>query len=174
MLRTLTLGVVVALVAGALVLTGDTIGITNVWPVLLAVAIGVAAGAAVLPRTGAAAAGAVVGFLAYAAQIGALPATDGAVALTVVVAVLVLTALAAVTGGALPLWAGLAGYAAFAGLYAPLAAASPTTFLTDAPRALVTVLLALGIGALVAVVSGLLPERRADVAVPANTTPEVA
>lgn len=73
-----------------------------------------------------------------------------------IVAVLILTAVAALSAGLLPLWAGLAGFAAFAGLYEPVSVASPTTFLTDAPLALVTVLLALGLGALTALGATLL------------------
>ncbi len=155
MLRTLLGGAVVAVVAGLLAFGGDTIGITTVWPVLLAVAIGLAAGPALAARTGAAAFGALIGFAAYAVMVGVLPQTDGASALAFVVAVVILTLVAAFSGGLLPLWAGLAGFAAFAGLYDPQAVASPTTFLADAPVALVTILLALGIGALVAVAAEL-------------------
>jgi hypothetical protein len=53
----------------------------------------------------------------------------------VVLGVGVLTLLAAVTNGLLPLWAGLAGYALFAGYYGPIYADSPTTFAADARRA---------------------------------------
>lgn len=171
MLRTVICGAVVAAFAGILALVGDTIGITTLWPVLLAAAIGLAAGPAVGSRIATAAIGSVVGFLSYALLIGVLPGTDGATALVAVVAVLVLTLVSALTGGVLPLWAGLAGYAAFAGLYDPRAVASPTTFLTDAPLALVTVLLALGLGAIAAVLAGLAP---ATASRPATMTEEVA
>lgn len=154
MLRTVIYGAVVAVFAGILAFVGDTIGITTIWPVLLAAAIGLAAGPAIASRTATAAIGSIVGFLSYALLIGALPATSAATALVAVAAVAALTLVSALTGGALPLWAGLAGYAVFAGLYAPLAAASPTTFLTDAPLALVTALLALGLGAVAAIVAG--------------------
>lgn len=156
MLRTVVCGVGVAVVAGMLAIFGGTFGITTIWPVLLAVAIGLAAGPAIASRTGGAAIGAVVGFLAYAVMIGVLPATTGATALAMIGAVLVLTAVAALSAGLLPLWAGLAGFAAFAALYDPVSVASPTTFLTDASLALVTVLLALGLGALTALGTTLL------------------
>ena len=166
MLRTVISGAVVAVVAGILAFAGDTIGITTIWPVLLAAAIGLAAAPAVLSRTAGAAIGAVVGFFSYALLIGLLPQADAATALVAVAAVAVLTIVAALTGGAVPLWSGLAGYVAFAGLYDPQAVASPTTFLADAPLALVTVLLALGIGAIIALVAGALP-------VPADRRPVV-
>jgi hypothetical protein len=151
LLRTVIGGAVVAVIAGLLAVVGDGIGITTVWPVLLAAAIGLVARSAVVPRVGAAALGAVVGFVAMALRAGLLPDVVTSRALVIVLAVALLTLVAALTKGLLPLWAGLAGYAAFAGLYEPVYADSPTTFLADAPVAVLTVLLSLGLGAIAAI-----------------------
>lgn len=173
MLRTVLHGAVVALAAGVLAVLGTTIGTTSPWPLLLAIALGLAAAPATVTRLAAAALGAGLGLLAYAALLALLPATASAVAAATVVAVLVLTGVAAATRGALPLWAGLAGYAIFGALYAPRAEAAPTAFLSEAPAALVTVLLALGLGALVATLAGAVGAATAPhPAVPAGTDPD--
>lgn len=151
MLRTVIGGAVVALVAGLLALVGPGIGITTLWPFLLAAGIALAAGPAVASRTGAVALGVVVGFVAMALRAGVFPDVPLSAALIVVIGVGILTLVAALTQGLLPLWASLAGYAMFVGYYSPTYADSPTTFLADAPVALVTVLLAAGVGAIVAI-----------------------
>jgi hypothetical protein len=150
-MRTVIGGAVVALVAGVLAIVGPGIGLTNLWPFVLAAGIALAAGANLASRLGAVALGTVVGIATMALQAGYLPQTGGGRAIVIVIAVGILTLVAAVTGGLLPLWAGLAGYGLFVGYYSPTYADSPTTFVADAPVAFVTVLLALGVGALVAV-----------------------
>ncbi|MEX1178438.1 MAG: hypothetical protein WEB09_08240 [Nitriliruptor sp.] len=155
MLRTIIGGAVVAVVAGVLAIVGDGIGITALWPVLLAAGVALVAGPAVASRIGSFALGAVVGFAAMALDAGLLPDVAVAGAIVIVVAIAILTAVAALTQGLLPLWASLVGYAAFTGYYGPTYAESPTAFLSDAPVALVAVLLAAGVGALVAIVAEL-------------------
>lgn len=144
--RILIRGAVLALVAVVLALAGDALGISTLWPVLLAAAVGLAAVPLSIPRGGAFVAGAVVGWVAMAVQAALLPDTAAARAIVIAVGVLLITGIAAATADLVPLWAGLAGYAAFAGLYEPVFAASPTTFVADSLSALVTVLLASALG----------------------------
>jgi hypothetical protein len=153
LLRTVIGGAVVALIAGVLAFIGPSIGLTSLWPFVLAAGIALAAGPAVASRIGAVALGTVVGFFAMALQAGFLPQSAASTAIAIVLAIGILTLVAALSQGLLPLWAGLAGYALFVGYYAPTYAESPTTFLADAPVALVTVLLAAGVGAIVALVA---------------------
>lgn len=155
MLRTVLGGAVVALVAGLVAIVGPGIGITELWPFLLAAGVALAAGPAVASRTGAVALGAVIGFVGMALRAGVLPDVAIGRAIVVVLAIGILTLVAALSQGLLPLWASLAGYALFVGYYSPTYADSPTTFLADAPVALVTVLLAAGVGAIVAIVAEL-------------------
>ncbi len=155
MLRTVIGGAVVAVVAGLLAIVGDGIGITTLWPVFLAVGVALVAGPAVASRVGSFALGAVIGFVAMAIDAGFLPDVAAASAIVVVLAVAVLTLAAALSQGLLPLWASLIGYAAFVGYYSPMFAESPTAFLSEAPVALVAVLLAAGVGAIVAIVAEL-------------------
>jgi hypothetical protein len=151
LLRTVIGGAVVAVVAGVLAIVGPSIGLDTLWPFLFAAAVALASGPAIASRVGALALGAVTAFVTNAVYAGFVPQVPLTRALLVILGVGLLTVVAGVTGGLLPLWAGLAGYALFAGYYGPTYADSPTTFLADAPVALVTVLLAAGVGAIVAI-----------------------
>ncbi|MFA9443856.1 hypothetical protein [Egicoccus sp. AB-alg6-2] len=162
MARTVLTGAVIALLAAGLAVVGGALGITTLWPVLLAVAIGLAGGRTTAGRVVAYVTGAAASFVAMAVTAGVLPALPAATAVVVVVAILVLTAIAAVTGDRVPLWAGLAGYAAFAAFYEPLFAARPTAFLAEAPVALVTVLLATALGAMATMLVDLLTSNVSD------------
>lgn len=155
LLRTVLSGAVVAVVAGSLAIAGPGIGITTLWPFLLAVGIALAAGQAALSRIGAFVLGAVVGFVGMALRAGVLPDVPLSATIVVVLAVVALTLVASLTQGLLPLWASLAGYAAFVGFYTPTFDEAPTAFLSEAPVALVTILLAAGIGTAVAIVAEL-------------------
>jgi hypothetical protein len=155
LMRTILGGAVLAVIAGLLAIVGPSLGITTLWPVLLAAAVALAAGPAVASRTGAFALGAIMGIVAMGIRAGFLPDVPTSAAIIVVLAIAILTAIAALSQGLLPLWASLAGYAAFVGYYTPTYSDSPTTFVADAPVALVTVLLAAGIGAIVAIVAEL-------------------
>jgi hypothetical protein len=155
LLRTVIGGAVVAVIAGVLAIVGPSIGLDTLWPFLFAAAVALASGPAIASRVGALALGAVVAFVTNAIYAGFVPQTSLTRALMVVLGVGLLTVAAALTGGLLPLWAGLAGYALFAGYYGPTYADSPTTFAADAPVALVTVLLAAGVGAIVAILAEL-------------------
>jgi hypothetical protein len=155
-LRTLICGAVLILIAVVLALTGSTIGITTLWPVLLGAAIGFAAAPVSFGRVAAFVTGALVSWVAMAVLAGFLPAAPSARAIVAAGAVLLLTLLAALTGNRVPLWASLVGFAAFAALYEPLYAATPTAFLTESPTALLTVLLAGAVGLIAAELGQLL------------------
>jgi hypothetical protein len=170
MARTAIIGAVVALLAALLAVTGSALGITTIWPVLLAVAVGLAAGYVTLGRIGAYVLGAVVSWGMAAMGAAVLPQTGIADAIVVIVAIAILTVIAALTVDLVPLWAGLAGYAAFAGLYEPIYAANPTLFLSESPVALITVLLAGALGFAISAIAQLLT---AGVAGRVVTTDEV-
>jgi hypothetical protein len=156
MTRIVITGAVVALLAALLAVVGSPLGITTLWPVLLAVAVGLAAGHVTLGRVLAYVVGVVVSWVAMAVGAAALPQTGLSDAIVVVLGVVLLTAVAAVSGGRAPLWAGLAGFAAFAAYYEPIYAANPTLFLSESPVALITVLLAGALGIAIATIAELL------------------
>lgn len=160
MTRTLVSGAVVALVAAAVAAWGDVLGITTVWPLLLAVAVGLAIAPVTLGRALAIVVGAATSWFVLALRAGFLPDVAASRAVVVVVGVVVLTVIAAASGGRVPLWAGLAGYAAFAGFYEPMFAANPTAFLTESPVALLVVLLTAGIGIAAAAVTDVVTASR--------------
>jgi hypothetical protein len=153
MARTVITGAVVALLAALLAVTGGALGITTIWPVLLAVAVGLAAGHVTLGRVVAYVVGVLVSWVMMAIAAGVLPQLAITDALIVVLAVVILTAIAALSGERAPLWAGLAGYAAFAALYEPIYAANPTLFLSESPVALLTILLAGALGIAIATIA---------------------
>jgi len=155
MARTAISGAVVVVLAAGLVVSGSAIGITTIWPVLLAIAVGLAARPLTIGRVVAYVAGAIISWVMLAVRAGYLPDVVASEAVVLVVGVVLLTILAVLTADRVPLWAGLAGYAAFAGLYEPMFAEVPTAFLTESPAALVTVLLAAGAGILIAEVADL-------------------
>jgi hypothetical protein len=156
MARTAIAGAVVALLAAVLAVTGSAIGITTLWPVLLAVAVGLAAGHITLGRVAAYVLGTVFALIAAAVGAAALPQGGLSDAIVVVLGVVLITAVAAVSSNRLPLWAGLAGYAVFTGFYEPIYAANPTLFASEAPLALISVLLAGALGVAIATVAELL------------------
>jgi hypothetical protein len=156
MKHTLVTGIVVALVAAAVALFGGALGITTVWPVLLAVAVGIAAGAPTVGRVSAYLVGAVLSLVALAVRANFFPDLPLPRAVAVGAAVLVIALIAGVTRDRMALWAGLAGYAAFAALYEPQFAASPTAFLTQAPVALLVVVIGGALGVLAAQLAALL------------------
>jgi hypothetical protein len=168
MARTALTGAVVALLAAVLAVTGSALGVTTLWPVLLAVAVGLVAGRITLGRVVAYVVGVVVSWVTMALGAAVLPQTGVSDAIVVVLGVGILAVIATLSADRAPLWAGLAGYAAFAALYEPLYAANPTLFLVESPVALITVLLAGALGVAIATVAELLTagtsERRVVVA----------
>lgn len=170
MARTVIRGVVIAVVAALVAVTGNAIGIDTVWPVLLAAAVGLAVAPVTMGRVAAFVVGAGVSWLVLALRAGFLPDLAASQALVIAVGVLLLTALAALTAERLPLWASLAGLVAFAGYYEPTYAASPTRFLAESPIALVTVLLAAAVGFVAALVTDLVTAPAAETTETSRTT----
>jgi hypothetical protein len=156
MTTNLTRGAIVAVAVALSAILGASLGLPAGWPVALASAVLLAPGRPSLARIGALAMGIVVGILTLAMQAALLPAAAVSEAIAAVVAIAVIAGVAAVSGGRVPLWIGVVGYALFTALYLPVFEASPTTFLADAPVALVTSLLALAIGAVAATAADLL------------------
>jgi hypothetical protein len=156
MTTNLTRGAIVAVAVALSAILGASLGLPAGWPVVLASAVLLAPGRPSLARIGALAMGIVVGILTLAMQAALLPAAAVSEAIAAVVAIAVIAGVAAVSGGRVPLWIGVVGYALFTALYLPVFEASPTTFLADAPVALVTSLLALAIGAVAATAADLL------------------
>lgn len=141
-------GVVAGLVALA-VAVPSIFGLSSPWPLLLAAAVAFAR--PVRPGiAGAFLTGAVAWWFAMALRAGVLPDAlwSEAVAATLAIGVCVL--LAMVSSERLPLFAGLAGIAAFAGLYEPAFAEAPTRFLAESPLAFGAVVVATGLGFLAA------------------------
>ena len=155
MLPTLARGAVVAGAAGLVAALPSTLGLTSPWPVLLVAAVALVrplrAGTIVAVLVGAGA-----WWLGIALRAGLLPDATSSLVIAAIVAVAVCVAVAAATGDRLPLWASLAGIAAFGGIYEPTFATDPTHFLTDSVVALGTVVVAVGLGTLAAVAADLL------------------
>lgn len=178
MTRTAVIGAVVLVLAALVAAGGGTIGITTVWPVLLGVAVGLASAPATLGRIAAYVVGALASWAAMALGAALLPQSGVADAIALLVGLAIVVVIAAVTADQVPLWAGLVGYAAFAGLYEPVFAANPTLFLSESPVALMTVLLAGALGMAVASFAALVApsgSRDAQPDMPSvSTTEEVA
>jgi hypothetical protein len=113
-------------------------------------------------------------WLGYLLRAGVLPDVPMGRAIAAVAVVGVITAVSAATAARLPLWSGLVGAGALLGAYETTFLTTPTGFLSDSLTAATTVLVAAGLGLLVATtVDGLLPAAssspapRPEVAVPA-------
>jgi hypothetical protein len=155
MSRTVIRGAVIALVAALVAVTGNAVGIDTVWPVLLAAAIGLSATALFAGRVVAFVVGVALSWLMLALRAALLPDLAVSQAAVLVGGVVLLTAMAALSAERAPLWAGLAGFAAFSAYYEPIFAANPTRFLAESTVALVTVLLATAVGFLGAMLAEL-------------------
>ncbi len=177
MVRTALSGAIVALVAAVLAVVGSSIGITTLWPLLLAAAIGLAtASGSTIGRLAAFVSGAVLGAVVFAIQAGFLPQSTAATLALVVLGVALVTGVGIISSGHLPMWAGLAGYAAFNGLYAPIFADTPTQFLAQAPVTLAALLLSAAFGGAAAMVVDVLagPEAQSSsTASPAPGSPTI-
>lgn len=150
MTRPLLAGSVLAAVAAVLVLLSGVLGPETQAVALLGTALGGALG--LVPdrspaqRAGAFAAGLAAAWAGYVLRAAALPDAPSGRAVAVVLVVLVCTAVAAGTRGALPLWASLLGAAALAGAYEAAYAADPSGVVTTSPTSATAVLLAAGAG----------------------------
>lgn len=150
-MSTLLRGVVIAGVAALVIALPSVIGLDSPWPLLLAAAVAFARPT----RPGIAGAfvtGAAAWWLAMALRAGVLPDAVWSEVAAAALAIGVCTIAALLSSERLPLFAGFAGIAAFAGIYEPAFAEAPTQFLSESPLAFGAVVVATGLGFLAATV----------------------
>jgi hypothetical protein len=177
--RTCVAGGALALTAGLLADQGSVLGADLPHTALLGAALGAVVGLVpdrtVLGRTGSFVAGFAAAWVGYALRAGFFPDAPLGRALAAVIVVGLITAVAVVSAGRLPLWSGLVGAGALLGAYETTFATTPTSFVSDSMTAATTVLVSASLGLLVAtVVEGLLAPgaaavepARGEVALPA-------
>lgn len=156
MVRSLVTGLVLAVTAAVAALFGQALGITTVWPVLAAAAVGLLLGTPRWRHVAAIAIGAVLGVVGSALQVAVLPALPVSRAIAVAAIVVVAALLGAVTGGRLGVGTQLVGWGVVTALLEPQVAANPAGFLTFAPLTLAAALASFGLGLLAALVATLL------------------
>jgi hypothetical protein len=155
MSHTLARGGVIALVAAILAFIGGSLGLSTLWPVFLAAGVAFGVASVGVGTVAAYVIGAATAWISLALRAGVLPDLLASRALVAVIAIAVITVIAAVTHDQVPLWVALVGFAAYSALYEPIFADSPTRFLTDSPAALAELLLASAIGLVAGVVADL-------------------
>lgn len=162
-MTTLLRGVAVAGVVALAIALPSLTGLSSPWPLLLAAAVAFASPARVSAGLSMLL-GAAAWWFAMALRAGVLPDALWAEVVVATLAIAIVVVAAAVSRERLPLFAGLAGLAAFAGVYEPLFAESPTAFLAASPLAFGAVVVAIGLGVLTAsvvdAVGGLTPRDR--------------
>lgn len=146
---TLFRGVAIAGVVALVVAVPSLTGLSSPWPLLLAAAIAFASPARVSAGLSMLL-GAAAWWVAMALRAGVLPDAVWAQIAVATLAIGIVVAAAAISRERLPLFAGLAGIAAFAGVYEPVFAAAPTAFLVASPLAFGAVVVAVGLGILTA------------------------
>ncbi len=156
MLRPLVTGLVLAVTAAVAALFGEALGLTTVWPVLAAAAVGLLLGTPRWKHVVALLVGAVLGVVGAAVQVAVLPALPASRAIAVAGIVVVAALLGAATGGRLGVGTQLVGWGVVTALLEPQVAADPAGFLTYAPLTLAAGLSSLGLGLLAALVASLL------------------
>jgi hypothetical protein len=170
MQRTLYSGLALALLASLAAMASDTLALSQAWPLLLAAAVGFVPGWSWTGRVLGYVVGAAGMWLAYGLRVEFMP--DVAVSRGVFVAVPVLVAMAAAlaTSGRAPLWAGLAGAGAFAGIYDAAFRANPAGFLAESASAATGLVLASAVGFLAALLAQLAQSADAGPGEPAPQT----
>jgi hypothetical protein len=151
--RTLLAGAVLAAAAALLVAFGDSFGLDASRFALLGAAVGAVLGLVpsrlAAERAAAWAVGFLVAWLGYAVRLALLPDTPSGRAVAAAIVVLAVAAVAALSFGRLPLWAGLLGVASMTGGYEVTAVEAPLSFTTDSVTAATTVALAASVGFLI-------------------------
>jgi hypothetical protein len=141
-------GLALAVLAGALALVSGPLSLQFTWPLLLGAAVALVSTRHLAGRVGAFVIGLAATWVGFALRAAVLPDIPAGRALAAAVPVLLVTVAAAASAGRLPLWAGLAGMAAYAGGYDAMFRASPSDFATQSVVAMTSVLLASAIGLL--------------------------
>lgn len=143
-------GSLVAIVAGLLVEYGGHLGLELTHVALMGSALGAVLGLVPQATPGGRALGFLGGFgaawIGFALRAGLLPDIPLGRAIAAVIVVSIVTAIATASGGRAPLWAGLLGVGALAGAYETTFSIEPTAFTSDSVTAVVTTLLAAGLG----------------------------
>jgi len=171
-LRTMLAGTVMAASVVVLAAVGETIGVPEPWPVLLVAGAGLLVGIPRLQHGLALGIGATFGLITAWLGASVLPDATAGAALANGVAVLLVTAVTLVSHGQLRFGMQLVGWAAMTALAGPLVPPGGPAILSPGPllRAYVAVLIASGLGLLVAQVAQLLATgvkaRRATVVAP--------
>ena len=157
-IRTLLAGLVVAASGAALTLVGATLGVADVWPVLLVAAAGLLVGVPRLRHALALATGVLGGSVTVWTGAAVLPAAPLGLATATATGILLLTVVTLATRGRLRLSVQLVGWAAAIASTGPAAARATTggaVLLTAIAGSAVTLLVASGLGLLVAQVTQL-------------------
>lgn len=164
-----------AVAAALSVLLSDAFGLELVHVTLLGLALGavvaLAGSGSVALRLAALAVGVVVCWFGYGLRAGYLPDTDLGRAVVFAATIAVVTVVAALSAGRLPLWPMLVGVAAVAGAYETTFAANPPLFMTESVVAVTSVLLATLVGFVVAVATAA-PQPTADAAENGQSAPK--
>lgn len=157
MLSTLIRGGIVVLAAGLVIGSGSLLGVEDAWPLILL------AGVALAPRMSpgtivAVVIGASSWWAAMGLRAGVLRDANSSEFLAAAAAIALVMLAAAMSRERIPMWAGLVGIGAFAGLYEPQFAANPTLFLEESPLALASLGVATSIAALAGVAAAWLQQ----------------
>jgi hypothetical protein len=163
MQRVLISGLILVVGMVALAAMRGLIGLDPIWPVLLAAAVCLVPGSAVLSRLGAFVVGAAAAWLGYGLRAAVLPDLAVVPGVAWALGIAIVTAVALATADRLPLWAGLAGMAAMSGMYEMMYRTSPPAFVTESVVAFTSVLLAGVLGAVAAMVTDALTRSRESV-----------
>jgi len=156
--RTLLAGVVLAGSGAVLTLVGGSLGVVEVWPVLLVAGSGLLVGVPRLRHAFGHATGILAGSITVWVGVAVLPATAGGRALSTVAGVLLVTVFTLATRGQLRLSMQLIGWAATVALAGPPASrvmAGGVALIASIGTSAVTLLVAAGLGLLVAQVTQL-------------------
>ncbi len=156
MKRTLLTGVLLA-VAGALaVYVGAWLNLglrSSIYGAALGAVLGLVANHSVLGRLAAFLGGVVIAWIGYAVRAQFLPDSTSGQIIAVVVVVVLITGMTLLSFGRLPMWAGLLGGAALIGAYEELYSAAPYNFLSESVVVVSGLLVPVGFGFLVGVLS---------------------
>jgi hypothetical protein len=159
MKRTLLTGALLA-VAGALaVYVGAWLNLglrSSLYGAALGAVLGLVTDRSVLGRLGAFLGGVVIAWIGYAVRAQFLPDSNSGQVIAVLVVVALITGMVLLSFGRLPMWAGLLGAAALIGAYEELYSAAPYNFISESVVAVSGLLVPVGFGFLVGVVSSAL------------------
>jgi hypothetical protein len=176
MKRTILTGALLAVVGVLSVYLGSWLDLGlrgSVFGASMGAVLGLVRDRSVAGRLGAFLLGVVVAWVGYAVRAAVLPDVPSGEAIALVIVVALLTLMAVLTGGRLPLWAGLLGGAALFGSYEELYVAAPYNFLSQSVVAVSSMLVPVSLGFLVGVVSSSLwGEEASDGPVPGGSPSE--